>query len=468
MDAELVGEGVLADDRLVVLDREGGDRRDQLRGAHQQRRVDIGVVGQHVAAGLDRHDDLFERRIARPLAEAVDGAFDLAGAADHAGERVGDRHAEIVMAMGREDHRAGIGHPLDQHADQGAELLRRGVADRVGDVDGRGPRLDRRLDHPAEEIVLGAGGVHRRPLDVVGVVARPRHRRDHPLMHLLLVELELELPVERRGADEGVDALPLGMDERFGGAVDVAGGGPGQPADHRPLDPLGDFRDRFEVAVGGDRKAGFDDVDAHLVEELGDLDLLLERHRCAGRLLAVAERRVEDDDAILVLLGFGLGGHDNDPSRNSRPLSVACGQASGVSAFRPLSARPRNGRRRSGASKEEDQANKERLAGNHVSRGVGAHMIASDHRGSFGSGGDEGPGHPTVLSRFTAVRQAESASLAPRAAPATQALPLGQGNTQGVIRPLAPCGRGLPALASQGAERPRRLRRKGEGYPAWR
>jgi hypothetical protein len=41
---------------------------------------------------------------------------------------------------------------------------------------------------------------------------------------------------------------------------------------------------------------------------------------------------------------------------------------------------------------------------------------------------------------------------------ATRAMP--------IIRPLPPCGGGLSALASQGAKRPRRLRRKGEGYPA--
>ena len=92
-------------------------------------------------------------------------------------------------------------------------------------------------------------------------------------------------------------------DERFGGAVDVVGAGARQAADHGALDPLGDLRHRLEVAVGGDREAGLDDVDAHLVEELGDLELLFERHRRAGRLLAVAERGVEDDDAVLVLAG---------------------------------------------------------------------------------------------------------------------------------------------------------------------
>jgi hypothetical protein len=37
---------------------------------------------------------------------------------------------------------------------------------------------------------------------------------------------------------------------------------------------LGDFGHGLEVTVGGNRKACLDDVDAHLVEDLGDLQLL--------------------------------------------------------------------------------------------------------------------------------------------------------------------------------------------------
>ena len=62
-----------------------------------------------------------------------------------------------------------------------------------------------------------------------------------------------------------------------------------------------------EVAFRGDREAGLDDVDAHVVEQLGDLELLFVGHGRARALLAVAQRRVEDDDAVLV--GLGLGGH---------------------------------------------------------------------------------------------------------------------------------------------------------------
>ena len=46
-------------------------------------------------------------------------------------------------------------------------------------------------------------------------------------------------------------------------------------------------------------KPGLDDVDAHRVEQVGDLELLFERHRRAGALLAVAQGGVEDQHAVL-------------------------------------------------------------------------------------------------------------------------------------------------------------------------
>ena len=59
----------------------------------------------------------------------------------------------------------------------------------------------------------------------------------------------------------------------------------------------GDVADGLEVVLGGDREAGLDDVDAELVERSGEAELLLVAEREAGGLLAVAEGRVEDDDA---------------------------------------------------------------------------------------------------------------------------------------------------------------------------
>ena len=90
-------------------------------------------------------------------------------------------------------------------------------------------------------------------------------------------------------------ALPRRLDG-VGADVDVLGLRAGEPADHRILGPPRDLLDALEIALARDGKACLDDVDAHLVEQLGDFELLLEGHGGAGALLAVAQGGVENDD----------------------------------------------------------------------------------------------------------------------------------------------------------------------------
>jgi hypothetical protein len=71
----------------------------------------------------------------------------------------------------------------------------------------------------------------------------------------------------------------------------------------------------LEIALAGDREAGFDHVDAHVFEQFGDFDLFFERHRGAGALLAVAQGRVEDDDPVLGRGRVGIRGHSGLPYR---------------------------------------------------------------------------------------------------------------------------------------------------------
>ncbi len=191
------------------------------------------------------------------------------------------------------------------------------------------PALIARLDAAAEEIVLGAGRVLGRPLDVVGVASRARHLRDHHLVDLVRLLLELVFHVHRRGGQERVDALALRRLDRLGAAVDVLEGGAREPADHRILGARRDLVDGREIALRGDRKAGLDDVDAHVVEQFGDRELLLMGHGGARALLAVAQGGVEDDDAVL--LGLRWRGHGN----GSFSLLGACFRRSGVPGARP-------------------------------------------------------------------------------------------------------------------------------------
>src|SRR4029453_9377258 len=102
-----------------------------------------------------------------------------------------------------------------------------------------------------------------------------------------------------------------------------------------------------------DGKAGLDDGDAHLLEQLGDFELLLVGHRRAGALLAVAQGGIEDIDAVL----FGLRWHCHKLGSFSR--APVCWALMGSISAVPLSAQAPRPSRPSGDGKQQEPAENE-------------------------------------------------------------------------------------------------------------
>ena len=148
----------------------------------------------------DGHDDLLERRVARPLAQAVDGALDLTGPVLDAGERQCRRHAKVVVGVNRDgdvlDATDVVGKPLDARA----KVLGHLIAGGIGDVDDGGAGLDGRLDHALKEALVRAARVLGIELDVLHVALRVAHAVDGPLYTLVLAYHELIAQVLRRDA----------------------------------------------------------------------------------------------------------------------------------------------------------------------------------------------------------------------------------------------------------------------------
>jgi len=233
--------------------------------------------------------------------------------------------------MGGEDHAVRARHPLQQHPDQRGAFARGGIAHRVGDVDGAGPGLDRGFHHAAQIVMLGARRVHRRPLHVVAEVAGAGDRFMDARHHVVLAQLG-DVAVQRRGADEGMDARLAGMADRLPAAVDILVIGAGEAADHRGLRLLGNLADGGEIAFRGDGEPGLDDIYAHLVQQRRDLQLLGMAHGGAGGLLAIAQGGVEDQHAVVGggrSSGLGHVGH-------RRSLSVCFCLGSGACHLRAV------------------------------------------------------------------------------------------------------------------------------------
>ena len=180
---------------------------------------DAGAMGQRVGAHFQRHHDLFERRVAGALADAVDGALDLARARLHRGQRIGDRQPEIVMAMRRQDGASrrcaadGREHALD--------VVRQRVADGVGQVDGGGAGVDRRFGDLAQEIQIAARRILGRKLHVVAIGARVRHGGGDLLEALRARDAQLVFEMNVGGGEKHVNARPRRLRQRRPGAIDV-------------------------------------------------------------------------------------------------------------------------------------------------------------------------------------------------------------------------------------------------------
>ena len=174
--------------------------------------------------------------------------------------------------------------------------MRQRVADGVGQVDDGRAGLDRDAADAGDERRVGPGRVLARELDLVGEGARVLDRAARLAHDLGRLQAELPLHVHRARRDEDVDARAAGARERLAGSVDVLDPRPRERGDRRCAERERDLAHALEVARGRAREARLDDVDAEPFELLGDLRLLVRLQRDPGRLLAVAQGRIEDGD----------------------------------------------------------------------------------------------------------------------------------------------------------------------------
>jgi hypothetical protein len=296
-----VGERVAADDGLVWLDGESGQVADQARGRGQVLGLDAArEIGELRRARAEGHHDLLERSVAGALAKAVDRDLDLARAGLHGGERVRGRQSEVVVAVDRDRGLA----PQERHRPtyERGELRRDRVSDRVRDVDRRRAGLDDGLVDLEQELRIRARRVLGAELDLdiapelLAAIGDPADRLSECR---LAIDPELVLEVDVAGRDEHVEMRPLGDLDRLDGALRVAVAAARERGDRDPaLRLAGDPVDGLEVAVRGGREAGLDHVHLQAHQLAGDLELLGRGETGAGRLLAVAEGRVEDANAV--------------------------------------------------------------------------------------------------------------------------------------------------------------------------
>ena len=124
------------------------------------------------------------------------------------------------------------------------------------------------------------------------------------------------------GAEEDMEAPAAIVAERAMRGHDIALGRARERAEDRAFHLAGDDAHGLFVARRGGGETSFDDIDAHLVQQLGDAQFFFMRHRGAGRLLAVAQSGVENLDLLQFNVGHDLMSFCSPLGVSVSPLAV--------------------------------------------------------------------------------------------------------------------------------------------------
>ena len=213
--------------------------------------------------------------------------------------------------MDANDRFIDIRNALKQRPNSRRHFARRRIADRIGNINRRSARCNRRFDYLAEEIDFSSARVFRREFNVRAISLRAFDAGDGARNDLLLGHAQLKLAVNRARRQEDVNTRFLRFFQRFPRAIDIVIDAPRQTANNRALNDAGDFANRLKIAFGRDGKTRFDHVDAEIDQRLRDFQFLLHVHTCARRLFAVAQGGVKNDNLTARIPVLIIDSHRN-------------------------------------------------------------------------------------------------------------------------------------------------------------
>ncbi|MEI9929555.1 MAG: hypothetical protein WDM89_03030 [Rhizomicrobium sp.] len=158
--------------------------------------------------------------------------------------------------------------------------------------------------------------VFRAEFDIVEEIAGIFDGLHCRFQYLIAAHIEFGFTMDRTGRQEDVQTATAGGFQRAGGRVNVCDGSAGEATDYRPIDLLRHGADGLFITGRGGGEAGLDDVDAHVAQRRCDAQFFGNTHAEARRLLAIAQRGVEDQNAVVIY----CIAHDTTPSLGTVPF----------------------------------------------------------------------------------------------------------------------------------------------------
>ena len=289
-----MGKRIGSDDGFIRSDDRAGDFAQQAAGFIQFLQIEFRGDAKTILAHGECDRDLLKRGVPGAFTDAVNRAFDLADARANRGQRIGDRKAEVVMAMRAQGDVPGIAEVLADLQKHRAVLFRHGVSDGVRQIQHGGAVFNGNLASLAEKLNLGSAGVFGGKFDLFDIITRQLNHGADGFERLLARQTQLSLQVQIRRGEKHVHARRLRGFQRFRSGQNVVPARAGKRGDGNVADFFRNGLHGLKVASGSDRKTGFNNVHAEGRQLAGHPDLFLGVHGKTGRLFTVAEGSIEN------------------------------------------------------------------------------------------------------------------------------------------------------------------------------
>ena len=202
-----------------------------------------------------------------------------------------------------------VGNALAQRFDEVAVKLRHRITHRVWHINRRCSLVNHGFKDATQIVNVAAIAVLGTELDIRHQIAGKTHREPGLFQYLLRRHAQLLFHVQRAGGDEGMNTGVAGAFEGFSGARNIAVIGARQRANSGIPDRIGDRLHGLEIAVGACRKSGLDHVHFQTFELACNAQFFIFRHGRAGRLFAIAQGGIKNDQFVghgKFLVGWSL------------------------------------------------------------------------------------------------------------------------------------------------------------------
>src|SRR6266436_4973802 len=294
VDSRFVCERIGAHDGFVRRDLRAGDFREHATCGEEFFEPDSRRHAKTFLAHREGDYHFFKRCVPGAFADSVDGALDLPDSRANGCQRIGDRHAQVVVTMRAERNAVRIAEVLTHPGEHRTVFFRHRVSHRIRQVQHCRAGIHRGTAHLAKKLDVGSSGIFGGELDLADVLTSMANHRSDGFKRLFAGHIELYAEMQIGGSEENVQTGGGRRLQGFHGRIHILFFGASERRNRHGADFLCDFLDRFEVSARRNRKSRFDHIHIQGRQLACQADLLLRVHREARRLLAVTERSVKD------------------------------------------------------------------------------------------------------------------------------------------------------------------------------